>query len=498
VSARTVVQKGGEARLIPKGTGFLVIVVGAALGLSIAALQPDMRLVLLGSLTAVLVGPLIWRLSRSKFDLFEPLVVANLAMVFMFVIRPAADLVTGRTEHLGYDILPSFDQTLLIALVGAVSFQIGYLLPIGRRLARAAPAPTMDLRAGCATAFGVVTLLLGLGLFTVFIMQTGGLATIQSLLVGRQQSQNDLYLNSTGYFYRGLILAAPASLILLSVARSRNRPVILLGAIAGLSLVAYVSIIDGNRLTLLLLFAPPIILWYLMRDRRPGLLLLLLTGYFILTVGVGFLRDSRGVSTSESRFGLLIQAVSNPGHQTEALILGADNEMFDALASEVLIVPSTLAFQHGATISDVAVRSVPRPVWPGKPLESGDAVVNALWPVHYAASRASPAFSILGPLYADSGWLTVVFGMLIIGVVLSSLWRYFQTHLGALPAKMIYAISLPLVVILLRGSLPDTLSYVLFTVVPLLVLMRVAGKSPQPPALRTFGQSLTLESKVQP
>jgi hypothetical protein len=172
---------------------------------------------------------------------------------------------------------------------------------------------------------------------------------------------------------------------------------------------------------------------------------------------------------------LLVQAVSDPGRQAEALILGADNEMFDSLASEVRIVPAILPFQHGATISDVAVRSVPRPFWPAKPLESNDAVVNALWPVHYAATRASPAFSILGPLYADSGWITVVAGMLIIGVALATLRQYFEAHRRALPANMVYAISLPLVVVLLRGTLPDTLSYVLFTIVPLLVLMRIAA-----------------------
>jgi hypothetical protein len=375
-----------------------------------------------------------------------------------------------------------------------VSLQIGYLLPIGARVGRAIPCPAKGFSAPIATGFGIVTLLIGIGLFGIFIVQTGGMSTISSLLSGRRPGQNDLFLNSTGYFYDGLVLAAPASLLLLSGAWWKGRRVSFL-AIAGLAVGATLNLIDGNRLALLILFGPAVLLAYFMRNRRPGILALLVSAYVVMTAGIGFLRDVRGdpTGTPASRLSALGQSVVSPGQQFGALVLGSDNEMFDSLASELAMVPSTLPFQPGATLSDVAVRSVPRPLWPTKPLERNDAVVSALWPAHYAASRASPAFSILGPLYADSGWITVVIGMFLLGVSFAALWRYFQVHSRVLHVQIVYAMCLPLVLALLRGTLPDTLSYVPFTILPLLFVW-AANSKPRSAAYLDLGRAGSRET----
>src|SRR5207237_884840 len=120
--------------------------------------------------------------------------------------------------------------------------------------------------------------------------------------------------------------------------------------------------IGGNRLTLLLIFGPPVILWYLIRNRRPGFIFVILSTYLVLTVGIGFLRDTRSdpFGTLDSRVATLVQAIFDPGQQARALVLGADDEMFDSLANELVVLPTSLPFRHGATISDIAVRSVPR------------------------------------------------------------------------------------------------------------------------------------------
>src|SRR5690606_32006848 len=126
--------------------------------------------------------------------------------------------------------------------------------------------------------------------------------------------------------------------------------------------------------------------------------------------------------------GTLVASVSSPVEQALDIVGGADAEMFDSLANALLVVPERLPFQHGATVTDVLVRAVPRPLWPGKPLESNDAMVVALWPDHYARSRASPAFSIVGVFYADSGYLTVSLGMFMVGVILATAWRWLQRY----------------------------------------------------------------------
>jgi hypothetical protein len=158
--------------------------------------------------------------------------------------------------------------------------------------------------------------------------------------------------------------------------------------------------------------------------------------------------------------------------RTEAadILTGPDAEMFDSLANELIVVPDQLPFQHLATVTDIFVRAVPRPLWPDKPLEANDAVVATLWPMHYSQSRAGPAFSLIGPFYADSGMPTVMFGMFVVGIVFAMLWRWFQRYSNVVTAQLVYSMALPFVLILMRGTIPDTLARALFFVVPLLFL----------------------------
>jgi hypothetical protein len=147
--------------------------------------------------------------------------------------------------------------------------------------------------------------------------------------------------------------------------------------------------------------------------------------------------------------------------------------MFECLASEVAIVPSALDYQHGAIIKDLVVRAIPRPFWPGKPTEATDLVGQVLWPAYYAVARAGPASSIIGNLYADSGIVTVVLGMLLIGAGFRWFWLWYLKYRDCMAANLLYASTVPFVVILLRGSFPDTFSRMLFVVGPLLVAQRV-------------------------
>lgn len=79
----------------------------------------SMRGLLLVAIASSLLLPLTLRAIRGRLDLFEPIVLANIALGIMFVGRPLNQLITGETVHLGYDILPTFNETLLVALRGA-------------------------------------------------------------------------------------------------------------------------------------------------------------------------------------------------------------------------------------------------------------------------------------------------------------------------------------------------------------------------------------------
>ena len=93
--------------------------------ISILAGGMKIRSLLLISLICILILPLAVRHISGKLDLFEPIVTANIAMLVMFVGRPLSDLLTGETIHRGYDVLITFDLTLLVVILSACFFQIG-------------------------------------------------------------------------------------------------------------------------------------------------------------------------------------------------------------------------------------------------------------------------------------------------------------------------------------------------------------------------------------
>jgi len=447
-------------------TGALIVV-----AVTVAGISPTSFL-LVGIVLSLII-PQAFRAAQGRLDLFEPLVLANIALGVMFVGRPLADLVTHETIHIGYDVLPTFNEALFVALIGIVFFQLGYFAPWGAAWARRLPRPSSFHPSRAARA-GWLFFILGTLLFSGFLVNAGGIIRILLyLLEGRQPSNNDLYLSSTGYLYGGISLWAASALIFFVLATAGRRRGYIFPFLATTSLLLIFYGAQGTRAQMLPLVIAVPVFWYLWKSRRPKLRTLFvasLIGFALL----GWMREIRDVGKREDMLVKLGAALSAPIREAGNILTGADAEMFDSLANELMVVPENLAFQHGSTVTDVLIRLVPRPLWPDKPLESNDALVNTLWPVHYSKSRAAPAFSLIGAFYVDSGIITVALGMYLAGALIATLWCWLQQYRSWVTAKMIYSMGLPFVVILMRGAVPDTLARMLFMFVPLVLLMLTA------------------------
>src|SRR5690606_12222412 len=157
--------------------GALAVLVLSVTGLTV-------RGVLLMAIVFALLLPLAWRNVRGRLDVFEPVVLANIALGVMFVGRPLFDLITGNTAHLGYSVLPTFDEALLVALIGIVFFELGYFVSYSTGWSRRLPAPP-PLRPRRAAFAGWFYLVAGGALFGVFLGEHGGLGLLLLLLEGR-------------------------------------------------------------------------------------------------------------------------------------------------------------------------------------------------------------------------------------------------------------------------------------------------------------------------
>ena len=117
--------------------------------------------------------------------------------------------------------------------------------------------------------------------------------------------------------------------------------------------------------------------------------------------------------------------------------------------------------------------------------------IDVLWPGRLEQARAAAASSILGSLYLDSGLISVALGMFLIGALWSALWVWSRRYSNSVLAQILYAMGLPFIIILLRGTVTDTLGRALFLVVPLMLLiwltrLRLSALSSQVPNQSTF------------
>ena len=421
-------------------------------------------------LVVIIVVPMGLRYILGWLDLFEPLVLANVALAVMFIGRPLADIALGTRSHIGLDITATFDEALLVATAGVLAFQIGYHSPFARSWSRVIREPRI-FRPQRAFVTAWLFAILGASLFTLFLAQSGGLGLLFMLFKGRSAAENGIFVASTGYFYDGILMFAASALIFFALGNAVKRRLNYVWcAVTALPMVIFLGA-RGDRSHLLPLILGIPTFWCLWNNRRPSPLFL----FAAIIIGVVIIsweeeiRNTNSMHRADS-VGALIEALSSPLDQIGKVLSTQDDEMFDSLANELQVVPYKVAYRPLGALTDLGIRALPRPLWPAKPLETNDAIVAALWPAHYKQSRASAAFSIIGPFYMDSGLIGVVLGMFGLGVTLAMLWKWYLRYRTSLDATLIFSMCLPFVVILMRGSLPDTLSLVLFMVVPLVIL----------------------------
>ena len=160
----------------------------------------------------VLVLPIGWRVRRRRFDPFEPIVIFALAWGVMFVVRPIAIVVRDDTNFYGVDIGQTLDKAVLLGLVGAVAFVVGYEIRAGRSVARWVPEPPeivapLRVLMGAAVVAALGTLALAL------VLLPSGLDGVDTFLNGRSTELSQLIDGSTLYLWYGSLIVIPAALV---------------------------------------------------------------------------------------------------------------------------------------------------------------------------------------------------------------------------------------------------------------------------------------------
>jgi hypothetical protein len=461
----------------------VIAVIGLAAGLGwwMAAVRPGMHELLLGGIALTLGLPILHRWATGTFDILEPLTIFVGMYGLLFFVRPAATLATGNftAPGLGYDISGVFSELLTVALIGAFAFVVGYVLPQSDRLGRRLPALPADLRPRPTVRYAMVLAAAALLLLTLFIYQSGGLSALQELLRGRTAAGAEFFSASNQYISQGVYLLIPAALLLMAVRTSEQEGRVKLLAMACVVAVIVVSFPLGTRRWLIAMVGSAFALFFLQRESRPAVLPLLLVALVVLG-GVTFYRQARVAAVREDggAISIAIESFANPGASLRTIALGDDSVPSLAFAVELTAVPQSVPYQAGAgTFADLAFSPIPRNVWPGKPISAVDKLRTHLWgrPCDASPGGSCLDVTILGDFYLDLGIPGVIGGMFLFGLGSRSLYSYYRANQSNRSVQLVYAATLPFFALAIRAGLVPVVGWMGMVLGPLLLGVLLAS-----------------------
>jgi hypothetical protein len=409
-------------------------------------------------------------------------VVFALAYGTMFVVRPAAMIARDEYYFLFapyLDIRTTFNEMLLLALLGAVAFQVGYFVPLGRRIAARAPSPRRDLIPRRLVAVSLFAASVGLLLFALFVDRAGGLPALSIVLGGRSDELQDLIVEAPKYLYYGPVLLAGPAILLSALAFERKSTAVAVMALVLVTLNVVIRGSYGSRLVLLPVFGAIVIYWYLHRYRRPGWTALAVLGVASVLVSAAIANGRLSPETEggavASYASALQDAVTSPLTALEPILEGADASMAPGLAAAMVVVPEHLPHEYGlALATDLVSRGIPRQLWPAKPRAAHSRVTDVIAP-RGATRSYNLAYSVLLHAYIDWGLLGAVW-LAGYGIIARVGFEWFKLHQESMFARLVFALGLLLLVPALRDGPVDTLFRVATILVPIWLAFRVATR----------------------
>ncbi len=447
-------------------------------GIGAAELSVDTSSLLIGTIAFILLGPIVLRVARRRFDIFEPIVIFSATFTAMFVLRPVAMLANAEFDFLwspGVDLRGTFDEMLLLVLIGSAAFMVGYHLPLGRRLAAVVPKPPSDWRSDRVIVLCIGASLLGLILFALFLIQAGGLSAVDLILRGRSLGTERVLREGSSYFVLAPLILVGASLVTFAVGLRLRKPTVLMLALALAVLVMIVWGSFGSRIAIGPLVLAMAVCVYLYRDARPRAITVLafvaLMMFASTVIATERFSDIRG---EKSRVEVAVEVLLNPASIIAPVLTGPDNTIAPALAAGLTIVPDEVPHTYGlSTFRDFLIRPVPRNLWPEKPLPPREEVIATMAPAAYQAHIANPEFSNLFVFYIDFGLLGGL-ALALYGIIGRTLYEWFRLHKTETAAQVIFALALPMIVIACRDSTVDAFTLALLNVGPAWLVFRLS------------------------
>lgn len=439
--------------------------------------ERDPKVALIVAMAALVCVPFFVSAVRRRWDPFEPINLVAVMLLFWFVARPALEL----SEHMQpyapyYNAAAGFTPAMIVGLVGTAALYAGYYLRAGARVARwLRPLPRVwDTHRSIRYTYGLLAV--GALLELVFLSQIG-LPAFLHIYSGRGSGNIATFHSSNAYFELGLYVAIPGSVIALVAWRKRRSFAagLLLTLCVGISL--FLTVRRGDRTFILALILPLLVLWYLERHRRPRVLSILVA-FAVFAIAANASASLRVIYPGRPGAGqTLISSLTNPGQGLSSFVRGPDGSEFSVLEVEMHQY-QTGALPHwpGSTLASLATGLIPHQLLHAKPLSPLQHVTWTLFPSTAGGGSYGPP--VYGSFYADDGWVSLILLSLVVGIGLRTLWEYFLVTPENTGTQLVFAVSLPLVAMLVRADISLAFAAAVVLALPIILCVVTCSKAP--------------------
>lgn len=423
---------------------------------------------------ALLIGLIVnefWRARNHplQVELFKPTLVLAAILVYYTIFGPLQALAAGLWLERGL-----FDRRadMVLGWAGAAVFYgsvlFGFYQFSTPRLNRRMIGPMDPDR---LHRFGSSICVVGLALFTVvagvrIFAYINPFAT-RYLLRGTEgpsifggEGANNYLLLSLNFLIPGIILQFTSW-----VCTRKKMSELLFWLVIALGI--FTSL--GFRYRIVIVLVPCLLIWYLLRQRRPKLvvlgiaasLLVLMAGFIQLTRIYGY-----GLSTTA------LQGSSAGEVFSEGL---SDSQVFLTTSAMISSIPKNYPYVGLQPFISVLQFPIPKAWWPQKDTYSYMQDAIASFFTHPTLGNLGEGAFVLcyGEWYLMGGWLALVAMSVLFGWMLRCLWNWFLLRRYEPLAVAIYALTASyLYMVVSRGYMAQIVAGFVFTIAPLFWIYR--------------------------
>ncbi|MCD7860262.1 MAG: oligosaccharide repeat unit polymerase [Firmicutes bacterium] len=448
------------------GAVFLYILVGGILLLgyrgSFSTEQLQLYLMLMLAYFWI-AGLLVVARSHYKMYVFEPLLFVGILYLAIFVIKPVVDLKYNDqlTAH-GINVLGGGAKATAIVILSFTCMFIGYYWGNESNFIDFRSSSQIDrmVEAGDKEPFSLAKLYLAwtivFALCLICMLSEGiSLSYIFSFGSGgeRESSSNTALLFLSNF---GITLVLLTEMILFN---SKNIPV---KVITILLTLVYILMRNSRWLMLAFILAP-ITYYFIRRRREPNGFIVLIGGLLALTV-FAWMQENRYVLAT----GGALHGWGSGGFTFEKLLapLESDLNTYKTFYSMVQRFPGEHAYMLGETFLYVFLLFIPRAIWPGKPTNPVQDMIE--YSLNKSARTSGTAVCNIGEMYANFGILGCILLMFLFGVLLSKLKVLLQS--GSTDRLFAYSIIYSVLFQwVARGNFSGNFYMTIFAVLPFIV-----------------------------